>query len=107
MPTKNAFNPSTVSTGSQQLFQQLGLPVLTFGALLEAYRTEHNLTQEAIAQQLGTVKQRICDYEAGRRLPTLKLAHQIALTLGGVAEVWVQAVVNEQLKKAGIPLQWV
>lgn len=83
MPTKNTLTPSTASTGSQQLFQQLGLPALTFGTLLEAYRTEHNLTQEAIAQQLGTVKQRICDYEAGRRLPTLKSAHQIALTLGG------------------------
>ena len=107
MPTKNAFNSATASTGSQLLFQQLGLPPLTFGALLEAYRMEHNLTQEAVSQQLDTVKQRIYDYETGRRLPTLKSAHQIALTLGGVAEVWVQAVVNEQLKKAGIPLQWV
>ena len=45
---------------------------------LKALRTEHNLTQEELADGLGISRQSVIAIEKGRYYPSLKLAFRIA-----------------------------
>ncbi|MDO8841832.1 MAG: helix-turn-helix transcriptional regulator [Methanocalculus sp.] len=45
---------------------------------IKVYRTEHNLTQEELAQALGVTRQTILAIEKGKYDPSLELAFKIS-----------------------------
>ena len=54
---------------------------MTFGEKLRAYRDAHALTQEQLAEKLGTSKQVISRYEKNQRSPKLSVAIKYAEAL--------------------------
>lgn len=50
----------------------------TFGNALKAYREEHDLSQQELADILGTSKQVLSRYETGQRDPKISLAKEYA-----------------------------
>ncbi len=79
--------------------------VLTFGDLLRLQRDDEDLTQVQYAKKLGISRQKICDFEKGRRLPSPKLAEKWAKKLGHPPEVWVQVVLQDQLRKEKVNMK--
>ena len=49
---------------------------------IEALRKEKNLTQQALAAELGVSRQTVISLESGRYSPSLGLAHAIAKRFG-------------------------
>ena len=49
---------------------------------VKQYRTEHGLTQEELAKQVGVRRETIMRLEAAKYNPSLKLAFDIAKVLG-------------------------
>ena len=49
---------------------------------IKVYRTEHNLTQEELAQALGVTRQTILAIEKGKYDPSLELAFKISRYFG-------------------------
>ena len=72
---------------------------LTFGDLLLIQREDSELTQVEMAEKLGVSKQKLCDFEKGRRLPSTKMAASWAKKLKHPQEVWVQIVLQDQLRR--------
>lgn len=50
----------------------------SFGSILKEYREEHDMSQQELADILGTTKQVISRYETGQREPKIKIAQQYA-----------------------------
>ena len=48
---------------------------------IKEYRTRYNLTQEKLAQSVGVRRETIIFLEQGKYNPSLRLAHDIAVTL--------------------------
>lgn len=53
-----------------------------FTTNIPQHRARLKLTQEALAQQVGVRRETIVFLEQGRYVPSLKLAHDIAVVLG-------------------------
>jgi transcriptional regulator with XRE-family HTH domain len=77
---------------------------LTFGETLQTFRECEGWSQAETARRLGVPRQRINDYESGRRLPSARLAYQMASLFGMMPEQWVEAVLSEQLQRDDLPL---
>ena len=52
-----------------------------FGAAIRNARLENKLTQEKLAEVLGVTPVHVKQLEAGSRMPSLELLHNIAVTL--------------------------
>ena len=52
-----------------------------FGAALRSSRIENKLTQEKLAEMLGVTPVHVKQLEAGNRMPSVELLHNIAVTL--------------------------
>jgi transcriptional regulator with XRE-family HTH domain len=78
---------------------------LVFGELLWAYRETEQLTQKELAEKLGITSQKLCDFEKGRRLPSLKQAAKFASTLGEDPATWVQVLLQEEVRKNQLKLK--
>ncbi|MDC0980253.1 helix-turn-helix transcriptional regulator [Bdellovibrionales bacterium] len=78
---------------------------LSFGDLLRFQREDGELTQAQCAKKLGITRQKICDFEKGRRLPSPKLVEKWAKKLGHPPEVWVQVVLQDQLRKEKVNMK--
>ncbi|MCY4644664.1 MAG: helix-turn-helix transcriptional regulator [Bacteriovoracales bacterium] len=72
---------------------------LSFADLLYIQREDEQLTQVEMAKKLGITKQKLCDFEKGRRVPSPKMAASWAKKLGHPQEVWVQVVLQDQLER--------
>ena len=72
---------------------------LTFADLLLSHRLGEGLSQAEFAKQLGISAQRLCDFEKGRRLPNVKSTEKWAKKLGYSPQLWVQAVLQDQLRR--------
>ena len=57
-----------------------------FPERLTIFRKKRQLTQEALADQVGVRKLQISRYERGTTQPTLEVIRQIAITLGVTAD---------------------
>lgn len=53
-----------------------------FGKNIKDFRKIHGIKQEALAAEVGCSSGYISHIEAGKRIPSLKLANKIAKTLG-------------------------
>lgn len=78
---------------------------LKFQDLLFSVRTTEEFTQEELAKKSGTSKAKICDFEKGRRVPSLELAAKIAKVLGHSEALFVSKIIEEQLKEAKLKLK--
>src|SRR5918998_2308320 len=54
---------------------------LTFGRWMKRLRADLDLTQEALAEQVGCALQTIRSFEVGKRRPSRELAERLAVTL--------------------------
>lgn len=78
---------------------------LSFADLIVIQRTEAELTQVEMAKKLGVTKQKLCDFEKGRRIPSTKMVASWAKKLGHPQDVWVQIVLQDQLRQDNLELK--
>ena len=77
---------------------------LDFKDLLHSLRTTEEISQVELAEKSGTTKAKICDFEKGRRVPTLELAAKLAKALGHSEALFVSKLIEEQIKDANLKL---
>ena len=77
---------------------------LTLADLLLIYREDKKLTQTEMAGKLGISKQNLCDFEKGRRLAGVKMVAKWAKKLKHPQEVWIQIVLQDQLRRNNLNL---
>ncbi len=87
----------TIKYSSKDLMKDHG--PLSFAELISIQREDEGLTQVEMAKKLGISKQKLCDFEKGRRIPSAKTAADWAKKLKHPQEVWVQVVLQDQLRK--------
>ena len=101
MPIKNKLS----HTAEHQRFWRKRMRELTFGQTVRAYRLAEEWSLTYAAEKIGISKQQLSDYETGRKLPSIEKSYQIAKALDMMPESVVLLVINEQLRKAEIPIQ--
>ena len=78
---------------------------LTFSDLLLIQREDKSWTQTRMADVLGISRQKLCDFEKGRRLPSVKTVARWAKKMKQPQEVWVQVVLQDQLRQNKLKLK--
>lgn len=78
---------------------------LSFGELLYSLRTTEEVSQVELAEEADTSKAKICDFEKGRRIPTLELAARLARALGHSEALFVKKILEEQIRDADLKLK--
>jgi transcriptional regulator with XRE-family HTH domain len=78
---------------------------LEFKDFLYSLRITEELSQVDLAKLSGTTRSKICDFEKGRRLPTLELGACIAKALGHSEALMVSKLIEEQIKSANLKLK--
>lgn len=78
---------------------------MSFGDLLFSCRSTEEMSQVELAKTTGTTKAKICDFEKGRRVPTLEMAAKFAKALGHSEALFVSKIIEEQLKEANLKLK--
>lgn len=86
-----------IKYGSKQLEKNFG--PLTFGRLLESHRLAEEISQTDMAKKLKMTRQKLNDFEHGRRFPSLGAAADMAEALGEHAATWVSVVIEEMLRE--------
>ena len=76
---------------------------LTFGQLLHSIRLADEISQAQIADMVGMSRSHICDIEKDRRTVSIERAAQFAEVLGYSKNQFVAAVIDDQLREAGLP----
>ena len=92
-----------IKYGSTELDRDFG--ALSVGDLLLAYREGEGVSQLALAKTLGLSKQRLCDFEKGRRLPSLRSAFDFGKKLKRHPETWVLVVIEEMLRRERLDIK--
>lgn len=88
----------------KELEKLRGGPLL-FKNMLYSLRTSEGMSQVELANLSGTTKSKICDFEKGRRSPTLELAAKLAVALGHSEALFVKKILEEQIKDADLNLK--
>lgn len=86
-----------VKYGSKELERDFG--PLTFGQLLESHRLSEEISQSEMAKKLKVSRQKLNDFEHGRRSPSLRMAADFAERLGEHAPTWISIVIEEMLRR--------
>ena len=97
-------NELSYSRGNQRFWRKR-MRDLTFGHMVRAYRLAEGWSLTDAAAKIGISKQQMSDYENGRKLPSIEKAYQIAKALDMIPQSVVLQLINEQLRKAKIPIQ--
>ncbi len=92
------------STAVKEL-EKIRKGALKFKDLLHSVRTTEDMSQVDLAEKSGTTKAKICDFEKGRRTPSLKLAAKMAKALGHSEALFVTKLIEEQIKDAKLKLK--
>jgi transcriptional regulator with XRE-family HTH domain len=92
-------------TAGDQRYWRKRMKELTFAQTVRAYRLAEGWTLTGTAEKLGISKQQLSDYENGRKLPSIEKAYRIAKALDMLPQSLVLQVINEQLRRAAIPIQ--
>ncbi len=72
---------------------------LTFGRLLKSHRLAEEISQAKMAKKLKVSRQKLNDFERGRRFPSLRTAADMAEKLGEHSATWVSVVIEEMLRR--------
>ena len=94
---------TTKLNGSKYLESEFG--PLYFSDLLKAHREGEEMTQEELSKKLKVSRQKICDYEKGRRLPSMETVVKWAKKLKEPHEIWVRAYLQQQVDDANLKLR--
>ena len=94
---------TTKMKASQYLEEEFG--PLYFSDLLKAHRLGEEMTQEELSVKLKISKQKVCDYEKGRRLPSMETVVKWAKKLNEPHEIWVKAYLQQQVDAANLKLK--
>jgi len=78
---------------------------MSFADLLFSCRSTEEISQVKLAKETGTTKAKICDFEKGRRVPTLEMAAKFAKVLGHSEALFVSKIIEAQLKEAHLKLK--
>jgi len=78
---------------------------LTFQDLLHATRMSEELSQTQLGQKVGVSRSKICDFEKGRRKPTLILAAKMAKALRSSEALFVSKLIEDQLRESKLKLK--
>ena len=78
---------------------------LTFQSLLHSIRTSDEVTQAELARKVGISRAKICDYEKGRRTPTLKIAAKMAKVLGYPESLFIAKIIEDQIRNAQLNIK--
>ena len=78
---------------------------LTFAQLFLSIREGEEMTQGEFGDLLELSRQKVCDFEKGRRLPSPEKAAEYARKLGYLPESFAKLVIEEQIKKAKLKLK--
>lgn len=77
---------------------------LSFAQVLQAHRLAEGWTLAQTGQRLGVTHQLVHAYETGKKLPSPEVAYRMGQTLGIVPEYAVLLVMNDQLRRANLPI---
>lgn len=86
-----------IKYGLKELEKKFG--PLAFGRLLESYRLAEEISQSEMAKKFKISRQKLNDFEHGRRFPSLRMAADMAEALGEHAPTWVSVVIEEMLRE--------
>jgi transcriptional regulator with XRE-family HTH domain len=86
-----------IKYGSKAIESEFG--PLTFGKLLTSYRLAEEISQTELAKKLKMTRQKLNDFESGRRSPSLNSVSKIATALNEHAPTWIAVVIEEMLRK--------
>ncbi len=78
---------------------------LTLGEMLETIRRCEDLTQVAMAKQLGITRSHLCDIEKGRKTISPARAAKFANILGHSQSQFVRLALQAQVNQAGLKLE--
>ena len=78
---------------------------MAFKDLLHSVRITEEVSQVELAELTDTTKAKICDFEKGRRAPSLELGAKLAKALGHTEALFVSKLIEEQLKEANLKLK--
>lgn len=85
-----------IKYGFKELAKEYG--PLTFGQLLQSHRLSEEITQSEMAKKLKLSRQKLNDFERGRRFPSLSMTANVADTLGEHVPTWISIVIEEMLR---------
>jgi transcriptional regulator with XRE-family HTH domain len=86
-----------VKYGSNELERDYGQ--LSFGKLLQAHRISEEISQSEMARKLKISRQKLNDFERGRRFPSLRMTADVAKALGEHTPTWISVVLEEMLRQ--------
>lgn len=89
-----------IKYGSKELERDYG--PLTFGKLLSSHRFAEEISQTQMAKILKISRQKLNDFENGRRFPSLGVVAAMAKKLGEHPPTWVSIVIEEMLRKENL-----
>jgi transcriptional regulator with XRE-family HTH domain len=78
---------------------------LTFSDMIHSLRKTEGFTQQEVADGIGEPRSRVCDFEKGRRIPTLEQAKNLAIFFGYPESFFYKRVFEDQARNAGIDLE--
>jgi transcriptional regulator with XRE-family HTH domain len=90
---------------AMKVLEKLNKGPLTFGQLMLSIREGEELSQEEFGQLLGLSKQKVCDYEKERRLPSPEKAAEFARKLGYIPESFAKLVIEAEIRRIGLKLK--
>ncbi len=70
-----------------------------FHSLLRAIRITEDITQASLAKKLKISTARLCDFEKGRRAPSLELARRMSKALNQTPVLFLEQLLADQLNK--------
>ncbi len=78
---------------------------LTFGNMLRTIRESEEISQTAMARQLGISRAHLCDIEKGRRTASPSRAAKFARVLGYGETQFVRLALQDQIAEAGLRMR--
>ena len=71
----------------------------TVGRRLTMLRAQRGLTQDALAEQLGTLQKQISDWEREKTIPQKRMIAKIAAFFGEPEGVWRDLAYNDEMRR--------
>ena len=87
---------------AMKFLEQISGEEISFAMTLRAYRTRESLTQEELADKLGTKKDYISNLENKRDFVTVDQAMKFAKRLKEPFNVWVTVALQDMVDRAGV-----
>lgn len=76
-----------IKYGLKELEKEFG--PLTFGRLLESHRLSEEVSQSDMAKKVKISRQKLNDFEHGRRFPSLRMAADMSAKHKGKTYIWI------------------